>query len=160
MTIYGILISIITCFLLIKMRNDKKKYNIRLSECNNIIRKQEEFYRLFTRWLNIHNHGISVADYCTRNNFRCVAIYGMKEAGELLTTELEKNGIQVLYGIDMDAEKIYAKTSIVKPSEELADVDVIIVTAVHYFEQIEADLRSKVNCQIVSLLDMVYEIKL
>ena len=45
-----------------------------------------------------------------------------------------------------------------KVNEELEKVDVIVVTAITFFESIENELSSKVEYPIVSLEDVLYEV--
>ena len=43
-------------------------------------------------------------------------------------------------------------------SGPLAPVDVIVVTAISYFDEIEEKLSERVDCPVVSLEDIVYEL--
>ena len=72
--------------------------------------------------------------------------------------ELKDTDIHVAYGIDKGAESIYAEIDIVSPDDNLQEVDVIVVTAITFFEDIEEKLSKKVNCPIVSLEDILYEL--
>ena len=62
------------------------------------------------------------------------------------------------YAIDKNADMIYANVDVVTPDDELEPVDVIVVTAIYYFDEIEEDLSEKVDCPIISLEDILYEI--
>ena len=42
--------------------------------------------------------------------------------------------------------------------DTLDDVDAIVVTAVTFFDEIEDELHKKVNCPILSLEDILYEV--
>lgn len=143
-----------------RMKRVISKKNVEIDTLKDEIEKQREFYSIFTRWLNIHNHGKNLASFFDDRGFRNIAIYGMKETGELLLSELRENGINVSYGIDRDADNLYVKTVVIKPTEEIRDVDAIVVTAIHYYKQIENELKGKINCPIISLRDILYEISL
>ncbi len=155
-----IVFSMICIFYILGIRKTISKKNNCIDSLNDTLKKQREFYGLFVRWLSVHNHGKSLASYFNERNIKNVAIYGMKETGVLLLSELERGGINVLYGIDRDADSIFAKTNIIKPSEDIKEVDAIVVTAIHYYNQIENDLKEKVDCPIFSLQDILYEISL
>ena len=116
-----------------------------------------EFYYILVQWLRVHSEGRTLADYFKKNDYKTVAIYGMKELGEALLDELTKNGVEVEYGIDRDADNLYVGVDTYKPDEELKEVDVVVVTAVHYYDAIEADLKKKMNSKIISLEDLVWE---
>lgn len=116
------------------------------------------YYNILNQWLELKQDGISLVQYFEENNYRTVAIYGMKELGERLYEELRLSQIEVKYAIDRNADNIHAELEVIHPDEELPDVDVIVVTASFYYDDIEDALQKKTNCKIVSLEDIVYEI--
>lgn len=129
----------------------------RIREMNEDGAKVHELYMAFDQWLQIRQEGKTLVEYFTKNGYKTVAVYGMKELGERLIDELKGSGVTVSYAIDKKADFIYADVDVVTPDEELADVDVIVVTAITYFDEIEEMLCEKVDCPIVSLEDILYE---
>ncbi len=121
-------------------------------------KKVHELYMAFDQWLRIRQEGKTLVEYFEKNNFKTVAIYGMKELGERLYDELQNSGIEVRYIIDRNADSIYADVDVVTPDDELEPVDVIVVTAIYYFDEIEENLSEKVEYPVVSLEDILYEI--
>lgn len=121
------------------------------------IQKMTEFYQVLVEWLRIKQEGKSLTAFFTQNGYRKVAIYGMKELGERLYDELKDSGIEVKYVIDKNADSVYTDVNVVTPDDTLEDVDVIVVTAIHYFDEIEETLSVKVDCPIVSMEDVIYE---
>ena len=119
--------------------------------------KVHELYMAFDQWLQIRQQGKTLAEYFTKKGYKTVAVYGMKELGERLCDELRGSDVAVKYAIDKNADFIYADVDVVMPDEELAPVDVIVVTAITYFDEIEEMLCEKVDCPIVSLEDILYE---
>lgn len=119
--------------------------------------KVHELYMAFDRWLQIRQEGKSLVEYFTKNGYKTVAVYGMKELGERLVDELKGSDVTVSYAIDQNADSIYADVDVVTPDEELAPVDVIAVTAITYFDEIEENLAAKVDYPIISLEDILYE---
>lgn len=128
-----------------------------LRQAEDGLEKSQEFYFILLQWIKIHQEGRTLVDYFKKNNYKTVAVYGMKELGEALLEELDGSDIEVKYGIDRNAENIYAGIDIYTPDEKLDDVDVVVVTAVHYFDEIELDMQTKVKGKIVSLEDVVWE---
>lgn len=120
--------------------------------------KVHQLYMAFDQWLRIRQEGKTLVEYFKQQEYKTVAIYGMKELGERLYDELAGSGITVRYIIDKNADSIYADVDVITPDEELAPVDVIVVTAIYYFEEIEEMLSDKVDYPIVSLEDILYEI--
>ena len=123
------------------------------------ISKQHGFYSLLIRWVKLLIAGKSVGEYMHEKGYRTVAVYGMKEIGVLLIDELEKNDVTVAYGIDQAADSIYLPKKVIRPDEPMEPVDVVVVTAIHYYQDIRNAMETKFDCPIVSLIDMLYEIK-
>lgn len=134
-------------------------------QCNQVVnmakdtkRKMVSYYFLFNQWLIVQQSGKTLAEYFEKNNYKTVAIYGMKEFGERLYDELSQSNIVVKYIIDKNAETIYADVDIVTPEVPLEKVDVVVVTATYYFDEIEEMLCEKVDCPVISLEDVLYEV--
>ncbi len=132
----------------------KKKCSI----SNDWVKKLQEFYNALNKWLAVKQAGRSFVEYFEKNQYKTIAIYGMKELGQRLYDELKDSDIKVEYGIDKYADRIYAEVDIVTPDDDLPEVDVIVVTAIHYFDEIEAMLEEKVDYPIISLEDIIYEL--
>lgn len=132
----------------------KKKSDARVDK----LKKMGEFYNILIQWLSIRQEGKSLVSYFTQNEYGKIAIYGMKELGERLYDELKDSEVEIKYIIDKNADAIYADVDVVTPDDPLEDVDVIVVTAVHYFDEIEMMLEQKISCPIISLEEIVYDI--
>lgn len=120
--------------------------------------KVHELYMAFDQWLRIRQEGKTLVEYFIKNNYKTVAIYGMKELGERLYDELQNSGVTVQYIIDKNADIIYTDVDVVTPDDDLAPVDVIVVTAIYYFDEIEEMLSGKVDYPVISLEDILYEV--
>lgn len=120
--------------------------------------KVHELYMAFDQWLRVRQEGKTLVEYFEKQGYKTVAIYGMKELGERLYDELQGSGVTVKYVIDKNADSIYADVDVVTPDERLEPVDVVVVTAIYYFDEIEEMLSDKVDYPIVSLEDILYEV--
>ena len=134
--------------------NQKKKN----AATDDLLQKMGEFYRLLLKWLEIEQKGRSIRSYFTENGYKTIAIYGMKELGERLFDELKDSEVEVKYIIDKKADMMYADVDIVTPEEPLDEVDAIVVTAIHYMDEIEEMLEQKVDYPILSLTEIVEEV--
>lgn len=138
-----------------KTVEDKKvKENKQMSD------KHLALYLMMNQWVKVKQEGKSLASYFEEKGYREIAIYGMSYAGEALVRELEGTGIRVKYGIDAKAVNIYTDIEVVTPDDVNEEVDVIVVTPITFFDEIEIKLSEKVNCPIISLEDILDEIKL
>lgn len=129
-----------------------------IEEKQEVLKKVHVLYCAFDRWLQIRQAGKTLAEYFQKNNYKTIAVYGMKELGERLVDELENSGIKVCYAIDKNADNIYSVVDIVTPDDDLEPVDVIVVTAIYYYDEIVDVLSKKVDCPIVSLEDVLFEL--
>ncbi|MCM1120974.1 MAG: hypothetical protein NC416_00170 [Eubacterium sp.] len=120
--------------------------------------KVHVLYMAFDQWLHVRQEGKTLVEYFEKQGYKTVAIYGMKELGERLYDELQGSDITVKYIIDKNADSIYADVDVITPDEELEPVDVIVVTAIYFFDEIEEMLSEKVDYPIVSLEDILYEV--
>lgn len=134
------------------------KSSEKLQKSRNHGKKLHELYMALDQWLKIRQEGKTLAEYFKKNEYKTVAVYGMKELGERLCDELKGTGITVSYAIDKNADSIYADVDIVTPDDELEPVDVIVVTAITFFDEIDEMLSEKVDCPVISLEDILYEV--
>lgn len=125
-----------------------------------VIKKNEAILKMFNQWLIIKQEGKSIAAYLKENNFKKIAIYGMSYAGERLLDELKGTDIEVLYAVDQNADRMFAEVDMITKEEIVhqQEVDAVIVTAIYFFDDIEEEMSKLVDCPIVSLEDIIYEL--
>lgn len=125
-----------------------------------VIKKNEAILKMFNQWLIVKQEGKSIAAYLKENNFKKIAIYGMSYAGERLLDDLKGTDMEVAYAVDQNADRMFAEVDVIT-KEEIAhqqEVDAVIVTAIYFFDEIEEELSEIVDCPIVSLEDIIYEL--
>ena len=120
--------------------------------------KHLALFLMMNQWVKVEQAGKSLEAYFEKNNYRKIAVYGMSYAGETLIDELKDTGIVVAYGIDKKADSIYADVNIVSVEDALEDVDAVVVTAITFFDEIEEKLSEKLDCPVISLEDVLYEV--
>lgn len=113
-------------------------------------------YKLLTKWFGLREKGIKLAEYFEAYGYHNIAIYGMSDLGQFLLRELKESDINVAYAIDRRAEKLDAPVDVLTMDETFPAVDMIVVTAVYFYNQILDELKEKVDCLIVSLEDIMY----
>ena len=134
-----------------KMQNSNTQFQ-KLSD------KHLALFLLMNQWVKVKQEGKNLASYFETNGYKKIAIYGMSYMGETLIDELKETDIEVAYGIDKNADGIYADIDIVSAEDELQNVDAVVVTAITYFNEIEDMLKEKIDCPIISLEDVLYEV--
>lgn len=119
-----------------------------------LAKKHLDIMILFKKWIAFKQQGKSLVKYFEDNNYNSIAIYGMGHVGEMLAKELENSSIIIKYGIDQNAANISADFEMITPEDELENVDVVVVTAINFFDEIEEKLNSRIKCPIVSIEDI------
>lgn len=120
--------------------------------------KHLALFQMMNQWVKVKQEGKNLSQYFEANNYKNIAVYGMSYAGETLVDELENTNITVKYGIDKKAENIYSEIPVVTMDDELEEVDAVVVTAITFFDEIAEKLEKKVDCPIISLEDILYEV--
>ncbi len=120
--------------------------------------KHLSLFLMMNQWVKVKQEGKNLASYFEYNGYKKIAIYGMSYAGETLLSELKGTNVQVAYGIDKKADGLYSDVDIVSIDDTLEPVDAVVVTAITFFDEIESKLSDKVNCPIISLEDVLYEV--
>lgn len=117
--------------------------------------REKRLCNLFREWVIIKIEKKEICDYLWENGYREVALYGMNYVGEILLQDLGQSEIKVKYAIDKNAKYIRTGVTMIKPDEKLPEVDMVIVTAIAYFDEIKDNLSKKISCPIVSLEDIL-----
>ena len=129
-----------------------------ISKTKSMSDKHLALFLMMNQWVKVKQEGKNLADYFEKNGYKKIAVYGMSYAGETLIDELKDTDITVVYGIDQKADSIYADVDIVSMDDKLETVDAVVVTAITFFDEIEEQLSEKVDCPIISLEDILYEV--
>lgn len=135
----------------------KRMMQKELDKKQELSNKHLALFKMMNEWVRVKQKGVQLSAGIEKRGMYKIAIYGMNYAGETLAEELKGSSIEIVYGIDKRAKNLFAEFPIVSMEEELEEVDGIIVTAITYYDEIEAELRTKVDCPIISLEDVIYE---
>lgn len=120
--------------------------------------KYLELFRVMSQWIQAKQEGKNLSSYFIRYGYFRIAIYGISRAGELLINELKETEIKVAYGIDRNAAITHSEIRIVSTVDSWEIVDAVIVTAISSFDEIKEEIAKKLDCPIISLKDILYEV--
>lgn len=120
--------------------------------------KFRSYYNMLNQWLILKHNGKSLENYFINKNYKTIAIYGMGEMGNRLYEELKDTSVNVSYAIDKNSINTYSEIDVFELEDNLPIVDVIIVTAVFDFNEIQKQLINFVDFPIISLDEIIYEI--
>lgn len=130
----------------------------KLARQTELAEKHLALYMLMNQWVQVKQDGKSLVDYFEKYEYKNIVIYGMNFVGQTLCKELESSSINIKYAIDKNAESIFADCDVVTMEDNLEEADAVIVTPIYYFDEIEEELSEKMDCPIISLEDILYEI--
>lgn len=120
--------------------------------------KNLSLFLLYNKWIKSKQEGKTFKKYFDNMEYKSAAIYGMSYVGERLLTELKDSGVEVRYAVDLNSSRIYSDIEVYSPKDNLPKADVMIVTAVYFFDEIYNKMKEKVTCPIVSIEDLLYSL--
>lgn len=138
----------------------------RLGSCNAKQKQKKEdkfkqYYNVLNRWMYLkHNHK-NLSEYFKRMKYNRIAIYGLGELGNRLIDELKDTETEVVYGVDKKIDNTFVSVPafvLEEISNTTEDIDVLVVTPIFAYDEVVDELKNKVNCRIISLEDVVFDI--
>ena len=96
-----------------------------IEEAKDMSDKHLSLFLMMNEWVKIKQNGKNLLDYFVRNNYNRIAIYGMSYVGETLLKELSGSEVEVVYGIDKNAEIIDQEFKVITMENPLEEVDEI-----------------------------------
>ena len=119
--------------------------------------KHLKLFLMMNQWVKVRQKGKKLECYFEEKGYKKIAVYGMSYVGVTLVEELKNTKIEVVYGIDKNADNIATIIDIITLKDEMKEVDAIVVTAIVFYEDIKRQLREKANCPVISLEDILYD---
>lgn len=101
------------------------------------------------RWLALGEQGKAMEEWLVDNHYSRVGIYGYGLLGRHLLTQLCQNQLDYLCCIDRNAKEMNLSVPAFLP-DSFPELDLIIVTNVHIFDEIKEMLHCR-DCKIISL---------
>ena len=122
------------------------------------VRRLDLYYNLLIEWLAKKQSGFDYAEYLYKLGYKKIAVYGVGELGIRFIDELKNTSIQVVCAIDQNEACGYLNVKIINPGDPLDEnVDLLVVTPIHVYAEIEKNVKDYVECPVVSLEDVIYE---
>lgn len=134
------------------------KYEICRLKDENV--KVSEFYDTLLQWVHVHHKFGFIGSYLSRMGYKNVAIYGMAEIGRLLLEEIQiDSDINIVCVVDRDRKKLEGiPCKDQNPDEKIEGADILIVTAIHDYEEIVEKLCVEESCTVQCIDDFLYGI--
>lgn len=116
-------------------------------------------FDLLERMYSMKCRGRSISDYLISRGINEIAIYGVGRLGGLLIDEMESVSINVKYIIDKDAEDFYSQELVLKISDKIPPVDLIIDTTLSGIESNELAIIKNRNIEILRLHELIERVE-
>lgn len=147
--IFGVLGAIIPSLWLINLQQDC------IDRWKEREKKDRGLFLLMNQWTRLKQDGKNLENFFKKNGYKRIAIYGMSYVGLSLVKELSHSEIEIVYGIDRNADNIYSNVKLITMEDKLLCVDAIVVTAISGYDEIRDALSEKVECPIISIEDIL-----
>lgn len=109
----------------------------------------------------IEYSGIDIKRFMNDQKLQRIAIYGMGILGKVIFELFKRNGIEVVYCVDLDKNMELIDTDLRHSIDAMTnDIDVVIVTLEMLFEEISEKIQKTVNCRILMVRDLLENILL
>lgn len=120
--------------------------------------KIESYFDTLDKWLTIKEQGKSLEHYFWKNNIKNIGIYGYGVLGKHLVKELYESSVTIECIIDKKVTVVPNDIKIIRPEEQIQNLDMLVITAYHFWNEIIKSFNKKINYQIVSLKTIVDEV--
>lgn len=154
----GCILLAALCLVLILLLLYKNKKN------KTVKKEADKFFNMFAltaQWIRNNQKGKSVGDYLLAKGYKRIGIYGVGYLGQLLCDELDGSLVEIIYAIDksesVSLSNSTKRINVLRQADPRQQVDAIIVTAIQDYEGIKEKYRKSVECDIISLEQVIYE---
>lgn len=120
--------------------------------------KFKQYYYLLNQWLLQENQGKKVSNLLKERGCQKIAIYGMGEIGKRLFEVISDSDLEVRFVMDQCLNSNFINYPILKDGQEIPEVDAVIVTIPFAYGSIKSDLEKKLDCPILSLEHILFEV--
>lgn len=123
--------------------------------------KYKQMFNFFGKWVTLNETGMTVGNFLKERKIQNVAIYGLGALGRHLLYELQEEGINVVYGIDQRSDRLNINIPFMDWSnkESLPDIDLLIVTPITDYDEIEREICEVREYPIISLEDIIRDME-
>ncbi len=118
------------------------------------------WFMFLLSWYDVREDGINVREYFDANHFYNIAVYGAGEIGRRVINDFLKCGVRITCCIDRMLLDTYCGVPCILPGQAQKEVlDVIVVTPVDFYDEIEKSLMdSGVSCPVISVDEIYVEL--
>lgn len=124
-----------------------------------LLDKHTNFYVILDYWLKLYEDNKTIEMYFEQRGYKKIAVYGMGVLGRHLEKQLTNKNISIEFIIDKGMFiQGQSMVKLDKVKNNLPEVDIMVITAIMEFENIEEQLRTFMSCPIISLEEVILSI--
>lgn len=127
------------------------KRNKLIENDERLITRYQNYWKILDKWLSLLEDGTKIEQYFLCRDIHHIAVYGLGMLGNHLVSQLEESQIVVDYGIDRRGNDIKRCFPVYTPESLLPKTELVIVTVTNEFADIYEELNKQMDCEIVSL---------
>lgn len=116
------------------------------------------YFRLLENWMKAREENRNVKDYFYKNGYKNIVIYGLGKMASHLFFDLKDSDVKVIGAIDKGAINKFEEYPVVTIDDDIPKADCIVVTIIYDYENVKRILKEKMDCPIVSLMDVINDI--
>lgn len=120
-----------------------------------LLSKFQKMFFVYDDWMRQQEQGRYIHEYLKSIGVESVAIYGDSYIGKRLYSSLQRNGVEVRYFIDRNAEYLEEEIPIYQPQAGLPSVDLILISLVEEVEGIRKKLKALTEGNICSIQELL-----
>ena len=141
-----------------KWDEERRGYEQAVEELRSQSSRYRSWWQLMNSMLNLYDNDISLGDRLLACGYKRVAIYGLGMVGKHLMVKLKRDGLAPAFAIDQSRNVLAEGLPLLSLEDEPLPADIIVVTVVHDYQHIEAEIKKRYACPIVSLQILLDEI--
>lgn len=109
----------------------------------------------------IEYSGVDIKRFMADQKLQRIAIYGMGIVGKVIFELFKRNGIEIVYCVDLDKDMELIDTDLRHSIDAMTnDIDAVIVTLEMLFEEISEKIQKTVDCRILMVRDLLENVLL
>ncbi len=121
------------------------------------LERDRHYLHLLDEWMTLRQNGFWISDWLEQKGYKRIAVYGYGICGKHLCRELSDNGIQIAYIVDRNAAGLNTACRTYLPSDQLPEVDLMIVSATYEYGNIYKNMVNKGMGKVISLQSILHD---
>lgn len=118
-----------------------------------------QMYEIMERPELLQPLGECMQNYFHMHHYKTIAVYGLGKLGSFIMKNLKETDVEVKYIMDQNDKLSFSGTKRIKVQEleSVENLDMILVTPMSDYEEIEAEICSVTDIVVISAKELMYD---